>query len=109
MSENRDVEMSSPSDTPSSQPSMTKLEILPTIGENNLQALLEEHGLEYTPDGEHIRWLASNPKHPRNWSILRKTYDSGLIIILDLFTYENLTRFSFALLLSCSFELLTDR
>ncbi|KMQ45668.1 MFS multidrug transporter [Trichophyton rubrum] len=78
--------MGSPGDTPSSQPSVTKLEVPPTIGENNLQALLEEHGLEYTPDGEHIRWLASNPKHPRNWSMLRKIYDSGLIIILDLFT-----------------------
>ena len=81
---------------------MTKLEVPPTIGENNLQALLEEHGLEYTPDGEHIRWLASNPKHPRNWSMLRKIYDSGLIIILDLFTYDHLTRFSFALSLFCS-------
>ncbi|EFE34070.1 uncharacterized protein ARB_07021 [Trichophyton benhamiae CBS 112371] len=91
--------MSSPGDTPSSQPSMTKLEILPTIGENNLQALLEEHGLEYTPDGEHIRWLASNPKHPRNWSMLRKIYDSGLIIILDLFTTAVSTAGPFTLII----------
>ncbi|EFR00842.1 hypothetical protein MGYG_03847 [Nannizzia gypsea CBS 118893] len=86
MSESGHVQMGSPSDTPISQLSMTKLDILPTIGEDNIQALLEEHGLEYTPDGEHIRWLASNPSHPRKWPMLRKIYDSGLIIILDLFT-----------------------
>lgn len=88
MSESGHFQMSSPSDTPGSQPSATKPEVIPTPGQDDLQALLEAHGLEYTPDGEHVRWQASNPKHPRNWGMLRKIYDSGLIILLDLFTYE---------------------
>ncbi|KAM5444755.1 hypothetical protein MferCBS31731_000210 [Microsporum ferrugineum] len=86
MSESGHFQMSSPSDTPGSQPSATKPEVIPTPGQDDLQALLEAHGLEYTPDGEHLRWQASNPKHPRNWGMLRKIYDSGLIILLDLFT-----------------------
>ncbi|KAM5444504.1 hypothetical protein MaudCBS49596_007951 [Microsporum audouinii] len=86
MSESGRFQMSSPSDTPGSQPSATKPEVIPTPGQDDLQALLEAHGLEYTPDGEHVRWQASNPKHPRNWGMLRKIYDSGLIILLDLFT-----------------------
>ncbi|KAK5790905.1 hypothetical protein VI817_006214 [Penicillium citrinum] len=48
--------------------------------------LLEEHGLEFTPDGQSIRWSVTNKRHPRNWSASRKIYDTGLVIFLDLFT-----------------------
>lgn len=54
--------------------------------QNNIQSFLQEYGLELTPDGEFIRWTVSNARHPRNWHILRKIYDSSLIIFLDLFT-----------------------
>ncbi|KAL4909128.1 hypothetical protein BDW74DRAFT_174340 [Aspergillus multicolor] len=56
-------------------------------GQNaDLQTVLHEHGLELTPDGEYVRWATSNQNHPRNWSAVRKVYDSSLIIFLDLFT-----------------------
>ncbi|KAL2801872.1 major facilitator superfamily domain-containing protein [Aspergillus granulosus] len=51
-----------------------------------LQIALEEHGLEFTPDGLYIRWARTNPKHPRNWGKLRKAYDIGLIILLEFYT-----------------------
>ncbi|KAK2873355.1 hypothetical protein FQN49_002408 [Arthroderma sp. PD_2] len=89
MVENNYLPTRSPRDTPVSLPSMTRTKPdgpPPTQGQDNLLALLQENGLEYTPDGEQIRWLSSNPNHPRNWRPLRKIYDSGLIIILDLFT-----------------------
>ena len=54
--------------------------------QGNVQGLLEEHGLEFTPDGQYIRWSVSNKRHPRNWSASRKIYDTGLIIFLGLFT-----------------------
>ncbi|KAG5929130.1 hypothetical protein E4U42_007034 [Claviceps africana] len=52
----------------------------------SVEDLLELHELEYTPDGESIRWSVSNKRHPRNWSTCRKTYDIGLVIFLDFFT-----------------------
>lgn len=54
----------------------------------HLQYVLDENGLEYTPDGKFIRWSASNKKHPRNWHMSRKIYDSSLIIFLDFFTLD---------------------
>ncbi|KAI3291509.1 hypothetical protein DTO002I6_5762 [Penicillium roqueforti] len=47
--------------------------------------LLHDHYLELTPDGKYVRWLRDHPRHPRNWSSLRKTYDIVLICLLDLF------------------------
>ena len=47
--------------------------------------LLHDHYLELTPDGNYVRWLRHHPRHPRNWSSLRKTYDTVLICLLDLF------------------------
>ncbi|KAJ5107490.1 hypothetical protein N7456_004165, partial [Penicillium angulare] len=55
-------------------------------GQHNDQPFMDSHGLEFTPDGQHIRWSVSNKKHPRNWPMSRKVYDTGLIIFLDLFT-----------------------
>lgn len=52
-----------------------------------VDSLLDVYGLEYTPDGAFIRWSPRNKKHPRNWGMDRKVYDSCLIIFLDLFTY----------------------
>ncbi|KAL5333296.1 major facilitator superfamily domain-containing protein [Aspergillus crustosus] len=57
-----------------------------TSQETELQALLEENGLELTADGKYVRWSAANQHHPRNWSMGRKMYDTGIIIFLDLFT-----------------------
>ncbi|KAJ5760912.1 hypothetical protein N7520_008068 [Penicillium odoratum] len=52
----------------------------------DLQLVLDSHGLEFTPDGQLIRWSASNKNHPRNWTLSRKIYDSHMVISLDLFT-----------------------
>lgn len=56
----------------------------------SLHEHLRKHYFELTPDGSFVRWLRENPKHPRNWSVLRKTYDTGLICALDLFMYGHL-------------------
>ncbi|KAJ5312437.1 hypothetical protein N7508_003267 [Penicillium antarcticum] len=62
------------------------LQMPPIPDRTSIQSHLDNYGLEYTPDGEFIRWSASNINHPRNWPLLRKIYDSSLIIFLDLFT-----------------------
>ncbi|OGM47176.1 MFS multidrug transporter [Aspergillus bombycis] len=55
-------------------------------GGNSLPSdYLADHHLEQTPDGQYIRWHRDNPLHPRNWSILRKCFDTGLILLLDFF------------------------
>ncbi|KAJ5541494.1 hypothetical protein N7494_006570 [Penicillium frequentans] len=60
--------------------------ISPIPGHRDLRSVLNEYGLEFTPDGQLIRWSASNKNHPRNWTLGRKIYDSHMIIFLDLFT-----------------------
>ncbi|KAJ5112051.1 hypothetical protein N7532_000096 [Penicillium argentinense] len=62
------------------------LQLAPVENAEGIQSLLDEHGLEYTLNGEFIRWSVSNKRHPRNWPASRKIYDTGLIIFLDLFT-----------------------
>lgn len=57
------------------------------MSDASLHDLLNAHGLELTPDGEFVRWSASNLHHPRNWSLPRKVYDCTLIIFLECFTY----------------------
>ncbi|KAK6832515.1 Major Facilitator Superfamily protein [Aspergillus parasiticus SU-1] len=51
-----------------------------------LEPHLRQYGLEFATDGFHIRWAKGNQRHPRNWSIVRKAYDTSLIIFLELFT-----------------------
>lgn len=33
-----------------------------------------------------LRWKSDCPDHPRNWSTSRKTFDTGLLFLFDLFT-----------------------
>ena len=51
-------------------------------------SILHEKGLELTSDGQYVRWSWSNQRHPRNWSKARKGYALGLIIWVDVYTYE---------------------
>ncbi|KAI2792833.1 hypothetical protein POX_b02876 [Penicillium oxalicum] len=53
--------------------------------EFSLHNYLQGHHLELTCDGKFVRWMRGNPKHPRNWPRLRKTYDTVVICLLDLF------------------------
>lgn len=53
----------------------------------DMDEYLLKNDLEFTPDGQYVRWAKGNKKHPRNWSATRKVYDIGLIFLLDLFVY----------------------
>ncbi|KAJ5105863.1 hypothetical protein NUU61_003210, partial [Penicillium alfredii] len=50
----------------------------------SIQERLQKHCLDVTPDGQFVRWSRDNPLFPRNWSIARKSYDVGVICLLDL-------------------------
>lgn len=63
-----------------------------TEDQRGVQYFLNAYGLEYTPDGQYVRWSVSNKRHPRNWPTARKIYDTGLIIFLDFFTYVSRDR-----------------
>ncbi|KOC11239.1 hypothetical protein AFLA70_617g000370 [Aspergillus flavus AF70] len=53
----------------------------------SLDYALEAQGLERVGDGKDLmRWAATNPRHPRNWSPLRKAYDITIIILLEFYT-----------------------
>ncbi|KAE8389548.1 major facilitator superfamily domain-containing protein [Aspergillus alliaceus] len=56
-------------------------------GESSVIAYLQQNRLELTPDGQHIRWSHGNAIHPRNWPVLRKSFDTGLICLLDLLLF----------------------
>lgn len=48
-------------------------------------------GLEIDPETAYIRWRKDSKDHPRNWSTLRKTYDTSLVMFLEFYTYVLLT------------------
>lgn len=52
----------------------------------SLKESLDVFSLEWTPNQKLIRWATGNPRHPRNWSMARKVYDTSVLIWLDLFT-----------------------
>jgi hypothetical protein len=49
------------------------------------QDVIEALGLQLHDNG-FIKWKTDSPDHPRNWSVLRKTFDTGLIFFFDFFT-----------------------
>ena len=51
------------------------------------ESVLSEHGLEFTPDGQLVRWQPGNKQHPRNWPLHRRVFDISVIFFLDLFLY----------------------
>ena len=46
---------------------------------------LNEHGLALNENG-FVRWENGNPKHPRNWSVKAKTYNTVIILLLEFIT-----------------------
>ncbi|PWY92312.1 MFS general substrate transporter [Aspergillus heteromorphus CBS 117.55] len=52
-----------------------------------LDEYLLKNDLEFTNDGQFVRWGKDNKKHPRNWSTTRKVFDIGLIFMLDLIVF----------------------
>ncbi|OJJ32668.1 hypothetical protein ASPWEDRAFT_60982 [Aspergillus wentii DTO 134E9] len=61
-------------------------DLKPSVG-----AYLLQHDLEFTPDGRFVRFKPDNKTHPRNWSLTRKSYDIGMIFMLDLFVTASST------------------
>ncbi|KAH6717509.1 MFS multidrug transporter [Leptodontidium sp. MPI-SDFR-AT-0119] len=54
------------------------------VGEKILSDI-DELGLRLVEDG-FVRWKLDATGHPRNWGLWRKAFDSGVILMLDLFT-----------------------
>ena len=48
--------------------------------------VLEDLGLRLVED-DFIKWRTDASAHPRNWTAARKTFDTGIVILLDLFTW----------------------
>lgn len=48
-----------------------------------LDEVLEEHGLKLGSD-KYLRWHLHSHHHPRNWHWVRKCYDVGLIMFLEM-------------------------
>jgi hypothetical protein len=48
--------------------------------------VLEELGLKLVEDG-YVKWRPDASAHPRNWTSSRKAFDTGLVLLLDLFTW----------------------
>jgi hypothetical protein len=46
---------------------------------------LTQAGLLVFEDGA-VSWAAESPLHPRSWTMRRKLYDTGLIILFEFFT-----------------------
>ena len=51
-----------------------------------LDDLLHRGGLELS--NGLIKWAKDCPQHPRNWSVRRKAYNAGLVMLLDFFMYD---------------------
>jgi hypothetical protein len=64
----------------------------------DLKECLQALGLSLEEDG-YVKWRPDAQMHPRNWSVKRKIYDTGLIILLDLVTYVSLRCPHFSILL----------
>ncbi|KAL4860683.1 hypothetical protein BDV12DRAFT_191559 [Aspergillus spectabilis] len=47
---------------------------------------LARHGLGIDPSDGYVRWLKDSKDHPRNWRVLRKTYDTSLVMFLEFYT-----------------------
>lgn len=74
---------------------------------SSLDLALREMQLELEPVTGRVSWCSSNPKHPRNWSLPRKVWDIGLIVLLEVYTCvrSNITMKSFQHLLTISIDL----
>jgi hypothetical protein len=58
--------------------------------ESNINTVTDEqlarHGLGIDPSDGYIRWLKDSKDHPRNWTVLRKTNDTSLVMLLEFYT-----------------------
>ncbi|KAL4936249.1 hypothetical protein BDV06DRAFT_205411 [Aspergillus oleicola] len=47
---------------------------------------LAQHGLEMDPESGYVRWKRDSRDHPRNWSAMRKAYDTSLVMLFEFYT-----------------------
>jgi MFS family permease len=56
-----------------------------SLGDNELQDCLIQHGLTTNAEG-FVRWRSNNIRHPRNWTIHAKAYNTAIILLLEFIT-----------------------
>ena len=69
-----------------------EISIEPSSSSAEYVEVLEQLGLKLGDDG-YVKWKGDCTAHPRNWRASRKAFDTGLILMLDLFTYLLPSRF----------------
>ncbi|KAL4963144.1 major facilitator superfamily domain-containing protein [Aspergillus stella-maris] len=47
---------------------------------------LAKYGLEKDPESGYVRWRRDSKDHPRNWSPMRKAYDTSLVMLFEFYT-----------------------
>ena len=60
--------------------------------EERFQAQVAEKGLLQT-QSNHIEWSKGHPSHPRNWSAVRKAFDTAIIVFLCKYNHECMKAF----------------
>jgi hypothetical protein len=63
----------------------TEIRAEPVRSDGEHNEALQELGLSLEDNG-YVKWRTDCTAHPRNWSASRKAFDTGLILLLDLFT-----------------------
>ena len=78
--------MADPAVTTVVQSKEIEISIDPASSSGEYTEALEQLGLRLEDDG-YVKWSKDCVAHPRNWGGSRKAFDTGLILMLDLFTY----------------------
>ena len=78
--------MADPAVTTVVQTKEIEISIDPASSSGEYTEALEQLGLRLEDDG-YVKWRTDCVAHPRNWGGSRKAFDTGLILMLDLFTY----------------------
>jgi hypothetical protein len=68
---------------------MEPLKLLSTTISNSVDYILDKLGLRLEDD-DYVKWKIDATAYPRNWSATRKSFNLGLVILLDLFTFVTL-------------------
>ncbi|OLN88631.1 putative transporter C794.04c-like protein 1 [Colletotrichum chlorophyti] len=68
-----------------SQEKFPEKSVSAVVVEADEAVVLARYGVERRPDGL-INWQRDCKKHPRNWSTSRKTFDTTVIVIFELYT-----------------------
>ncbi|KAL2066765.1 hypothetical protein VTL71DRAFT_2837 [Oculimacula yallundae] len=64
---------------------LSNFELKSAVPSPVLLSTLDQLGLRLENDG-FVKWKSDARAHPRNWPLWRKSFDSGVVLMLDLFT-----------------------